>query len=413
MRYRREQQYQQLNRKQNEEDCSWNSIIVWGICISVIVLIILYISFGPNLYHPPPILIGSENVSILDEDKKAIPVYESTINIDGIGNIFYRYTEPRGQGSHVQPDVLLLHGAKYASQTWKGLGTLQIFSYWGYRTIAIDLPGYKLSKKATPPPNNDDGYMSFMEAVIDKLKLTKIVIICPSISGKYGLPVLLQENQIDLRGFIAIAPQSTNKYSKQQYQSVDVPVLVMYGERDKTPYREESVYWMENIPDHTNVMIKKAQHAAFVGNPEDFHTEILRFLATQCSLGVETDTDNGYDIDYNDREGEGGGGDDYTESEYDDKNNINDDENDKNYEQYLQAIFAGDDNYNGEDYYDDTELYFDNKDLTEEQNDDNDVDQNQDIGDDDDNDNDNDDEINGDQVDEGDVDNNTYNDDEN
>jgi len=66
------------------------------------------------------------------------------------------------------------------------------------------------------------------------------------------------DNDIDLRGFIAIAPQDTIKFTKGQYQSVDVPVLLMYGERDKTPAKEESIYWMENIPDHTNVMIKKA-----------------------------------------------------------------------------------------------------------------------------------------------------------
>eukprot|EP00481_Brizalina_sp_1-RS-2013_P000488 TRINITY_DN1249_c0_g1_i1.p1 TRINITY_DN1249_c0_g1~~TRINITY_DN1249_c0_g1_i1.p1 ORF type:complete len:114 (+),score=30.19 TRINITY_DN1249_c0_g1_i1:43-384(+) len=64
----------------------------------------------------------------------------------------------------------------------------------------------------------------------------------------------------------------------------------MYGERDKTPFKEESLYWMDNIPTHSNVMIKKGEHAAFVGNPEDFHKEILRFLSTECSIGEDTDT---------------------------------------------------------------------------------------------------------------------------
>ena len=56
--------------------------------------------------------------------------------------------------------------------------------------------------------------------IVNKLKLTKVVIVAPSMSGTYGLPILLDENDIDLRGFIAIAPQSTNKYSKPQYQLV-------------------------------------------------------------------------------------------------------------------------------------------------------------------------------------------------
>ena len=230
MRYRRAQLNQKSPKQQGDEDCSWNSIIVWGICISVIVLIMLYVTFGTSLYHPPPVLVGTAQVSALDEDKKSIPVYESTINIADVGNIYYRYTEPRGQGAHSQPDILLLHGAKYGSQTWKGLGTLQIFSYWGYRTVAIDLPGYKLSKKATPPSGQVD-IIRFMEAVIDKLKMTKVVIIAPSMSGTYGLPILLESNNIDLRGFVAIAPQSSNKYKKEQYQSVYILyVFIAYSQ---------------------------------------------------------------------------------------------------------------------------------------------------------------------------------------
>merc|ERR1712228_526185 len=250
-------------------------------------------------------------------------------------------------GAHSQPDILLLHGAKYGSQTWKGLGTLQIFSYWGYRTVAIDLPGYKLSKKATPPTDRVD-IIHFMEDVIDKLKMTKVVIIAPSMSGTYGLPILLETNDIDLRGFIAIAPQSSNKYKKEQYQSVDVPVLVMYGERDKTELKEESIYWMENIPDHTNVMIPRAEHAAFVGNPGEFHKEILRFLSTQCTLGEDTDT---MDSDLNDM--------------YDD---------DELFGYQRDSDTMDSDKYDDSEYYDDTDLYFDNKDLTEEEGDEGELD---------------------------------------
>ena len=381
MRYRREQQYQQLNRnKSNEEDCSWNSIIIWGVCISVVVLIILYVSFGPNLYHAPPVLVGSEQVSTLDEDKKAIPVYESSVNIDGVGDIFYRYTEPRG-GKHVQVDILLLHGAKYGSQTWRGVGTLQILAYWGYRTYAIDLPGYQLSKKATVPTDK----RQFMEDLIAKLRLSKVVIVAPSMSGSFGLPILLEPNDVDLRGFIAIAPQSTNKYSRQQYQSVkfishirisfvlclyilninvmcnkvDVPVLLMYGEKDNTPYKEEALYWMENIPGVTNVMVTKAGHAAFVGNPAGFHNDILRFLSSECTLGEDTeeiyDTDTDTFGDYNNYGSETDT--DYYDSETDSTTD------DQDFEEYLAQYFADNDGQFDGDYYDDTELYFDNADI--------------------------------------------------
>ena len=177
-------------------------------------------SFGPTIYHQPPVVLGPETVSLLTDEKKQITVFEKTVNING-DEIFYRYTEPRGKNArHTMPEVLLLHGAKYASQTWKGLGTLQIFSYWGYKTYAVDLPGYKLSKKAQTTYSTNSEYIDFMEQLAEKLYLRKLVLIVPSYSGVYGLPVLLQSSNIDIVGFIAISPQGTPKYSKEQYQKV-------------------------------------------------------------------------------------------------------------------------------------------------------------------------------------------------
>eukprot|EP01084_Bolivina_argentea_P048365 89120_1 len=183
-------------------------------------------------------------------------------------------------------------------------------------------------------------------------------------SGIYGLPILLQSNEVDLIGFVAIAPQGTPKFSKQQYQKVATPTLIMYGERDKTAFKDESLYWMENIPTATSVMVTKGEHAAFVGNPEDFHSEILRFLATECKLGedenygFDTDTSGINDI-YDDDNYFGGYngynyGDD-TETDYYEEGYAG------NYEEYLANYFDQDTYGNDMDYYDESELYFDNR----------------------------------------------------
>ena len=137
----------------------------------------------------------------------------------------------------------------------------------------------------------------------------------------------------------------------------------MYGERDKTPYKEESMYWMENIPDHTNVMVAKAEHAAFVGNPAGFHSDILRFLSAQCQIGEDTidvyDSDSDSDR-FGDYERE-------TDSDTAYYNALEDNVNVKDYEEYLVNYFADNDGQFEPDYYDETELYFDNKDVTEDE----------------------------------------------
>ena len=127
----------------------------------------------------------------------------------------------------------------------------------------------------------------------------------------------------------------------------------MWGERDKTPLKEESLYFMENIPEHTTVMIPKAEHAAFVGNPEQFHKEILRFLSSECVLGEDTDTeyDLGTDSDYFG----------YGDDTYDSDTDYYGDSDTDSYpmgEEYLQAYFAGDDIY-GAEYYDESDLLLD------------------------------------------------------
>merc|ERR1712154_735715 len=115
-----------------------------------------------------------------------------------------------------------------------------------------------------------------------------------------------------------------------------------------------------------------AEHAAFVGNPEEFHKEILRFLSTQCTLGEDTDTMDIDDEVYEDDELFGYQRDSDMESDFEKEESTKDkdgegeeSENNQNFEEMLAQYFAGDDGYD-DAYYDDTDLYFDQKDLTED-----------------------------------------------
>ena len=52
-------------------------------------------------------------------------------------------------GDRSAPVVLLLHGARFSSQTWRELGTLELLARKGYRAMALDLPGYGDATGAT------------------------------------------------------------------------------------------------------------------------------------------------------------------------------------------------------------------------------------------------------------------------
>merc|ERR1712232_933690 len=144
---------------------------------------------------------------------------------------------------------------------------------------------------------------------------------------------------------------------------------VLYGERDKTELKEESIYWMQNIPDHTNVMIPRAEHAAFVGNPEEFHKEILRFLSTQCTLGEDTDTMDSDLTDMYDDDALFGyqRGDTDTDSDYyDDADSDYGGNANQNFEEYLAQYFEEEEDGYGDSEYDDVAKLYGGEDETDE-----------------------------------------------
>jgi len=300
MRFRREGS-QIAKPNGNKESNALTLILSVLGCLLFTVFIIYYI-FGRNLYHKPPIVMNEERITQITDEKRAIPIKEDFISVMN-SDIYYREANPPdGTSQYHKVDILLLHGGKYTSSTWKGLGTLQLFAYYGYRTIAIDLPGYGLSKKADVPSKDD--IIPFFESLTDSLRLKKLVIIVPSMSGEFGLPILFQEHNIDLVGMILIAPSDTHRYSKIDYQKIKIPVLLMYGEKDRSEEAKNAKYYTQFIPDCEQVMVAKAEHAAFVGNPEGFHEDILHFLVDKCQLGAnfrnnDATANNYYDANYN------------------------------------------------------------------------------------------------------------------
>lgn len=275
-----------------KEETSWNTYIFWGLCGAVVLILLIYLGLSPGSYQSQAVVVGQERITQLEENKRNIPIIERPIRIND-QDIYVRESRPTNQLSPLNKvDLLFLHGKKYSSSTWKGLGTLQIFAYYGYRTVAIDLPGYGLSKKHDMPETTEE-YVTFLDTVISKLNLRKVVIVTPSMSGAYALPYLMSNEDSNLAGVICIAPDGTSKFQKQDYQKISIPVLLLWGERDRTPLMEESRYYLQNIPNSEQMMVPSAEHAAFVGNPKAFHTYILSFLSTKCKLGGNGNINNG------------------------------------------------------------------------------------------------------------------------
>jgi abhydrolase domain-containing protein 14 len=139
--------------------------------------------------------------------------------------------------SRKNPSVLLLHGARFSSDTWVQLGTLSALAAAGYENVAVDLPGHGGSESKSSSGGADAGGGAWLAKLTrqlqdDGLLGGYVVVVSPSMSGTYSLPVLFDQPQL-FAGFVAVAPVGTKGWSTAQWENMSVPTLIVYGEHDK------------------------------------------------------------------------------------------------------------------------------------------------------------------------------------
>jgi pimeloyl-ACP methyl ester carboxylesterase len=167
--------------------------------------------------------------------------------------------------------VLLLHGAKFSSLTWKKLGTLEALAGAGYRVLAVDIPGFGRS------PGWDFGQDAFLANLLPVLGLQKPVVVAPSMSGRVAFPLILRHPE-RVAGFVAIAPVGSQRYAPLLAGSA-VPTLVVWGERDRVLPVAQAEKLGAGFDDATVVILPGARHPAYIDQSKRFHQALLEFLA--------------------------------------------------------------------------------------------------------------------------------------
>lgn len=167
-------------------------------------------------------------------------------------------------------DVLLLHGARFDSETWRNLKTLDLLAKAGFHVIALDLPGYGRSEVSPLDPE------VFLAEAMPALGLESAVIVSPSMSGQYSFPLLIRSSE-KVAGFVPIAPAGSDRYLRL-LKRVKVPTLVVWGEKDEIIPMEKSDALVAVLEDAKRVILKGAGHPCYVDSPEEFHRELLSFL---------------------------------------------------------------------------------------------------------------------------------------
>uniref|UniRef100_A0A671SHT4 Protein ABHD14B-like n=1 Tax=Sinocyclocheilus anshuiensis TaxID=1608454 RepID=A0A671SHT4_9TELE len=199
------------------------------------------------------------------------------VEICGDQPLFYRQALP---SSGARLCVLLLHGIRFSSESWLRIGTLESLAAAGYRAVyrflAICLCLGQSKAAPAPAPVGQLAPGVFLRQVCEALQTGPVVIISPSLSGMYSLPFLFQHSE-QVKAYIPVAPICTEKFTAEQYSSVQTPALIVYGDQD-TQLGEASLSNLKNLPNHKVVVMKGAGHPCYLDDPETWHKAVLDFL---------------------------------------------------------------------------------------------------------------------------------------
>jgi pimeloyl-ACP methyl ester carboxylesterase len=177
------------------------------------------------------------------------------------------------EGSEQGRPVVLLHGASFNAETWKSIGTLHVLADSGYLAYAIDLPGFGKSAGSPGSPR------VWLRVVLDLLKIEKPVVISPSMSGRFSLPLVTEEPD-RMAGFVAVAPVGIRSY-QHMLDRITAPVLAIWGENDRIVPVAEADLLVGTVKNRRKVVISGAGHAPYMNDPAAFHKILLDFL---CDL---------------------------------------------------------------------------------------------------------------------------------
>lgn len=166
--------------------------------------------------------------------------------------------------------VLLLHGARFSSETWRGLGTIEKLAEAGHRVVALDLPGFGRSEASEF--DRDE----FLVEVLDALGIERAVVVSPSMSGQFSFPLVTRASE-RVSGFVPVAPAAIDRYVKM-LPKVDVPALIVWGDKDDIIPLEKSVALTAALAGSRRVVLRDAGHPCYLDRPDEFHEELLAFV---------------------------------------------------------------------------------------------------------------------------------------
>jgi len=211
-------------------------------------------------------------IGLAESGSAVTNIKSKQVDVDGV-KVFVQSAEPLSDEASGKT-VLLLHGAAFTSQTWVDkVPTILTLAAMGHDVIAVDLPGYGKSRSGRVSDNGE-----FLAELIQTLTKNKVVIVTPSMSGGFIVPMLGNEENRDLlQGWVPVAPVSTGS-GASFFSEVQVPTMIVYGENDRGLGLSSKKNLLK-LPNHTEPQVLPgASHPAYLDQPDLWHKLLYNFI---------------------------------------------------------------------------------------------------------------------------------------
>jgi len=188
----------------------------------------------------------------------------------------YVYSEGRGR------PIILLHGYSFTYQVWMDIGLLDKLKEEGIPFLALDMPYGRVSSCKEKFSSTEENIKYVRRMLLDKFNEDVPVLIGASLGGynalRYGM-------QYDVLGLILIAPVwSTREDILEVYREKNIPILLIYGNKDTIVGLEEMEKFRDEVPNVELKIYEGAKHPAYLDRPNEFINDVLGFYKKRLGL---------------------------------------------------------------------------------------------------------------------------------
>jgi len=167
--------------------------------------------------------------------------------------------------------VILFHGSRFNAYTWKETNTLDSVAKAGFRAISVDFPGYGKSERGKFTSLSD-----FIYDFIFSLSLNKPFLLGASMGGEAVLSYSVYHPK-DIKGLILVGAVGVKKYEKLLTNLEGVPILLIWGKKDRISSEENYKLIMNSVKTTHFVQIGN-NHACYLDDPTTFNDIVTKFI---------------------------------------------------------------------------------------------------------------------------------------